>query len=80
MQINLDKISGEKKNAWGYSPRDGKLSYIGEFDSGVTTFQHDSGYNSGNDHILIAVDASRNYIEKEWSELPDAQKNYPLSK
>ena len=33
MQIDLSKISGAKKNAWWYSAKDGKLEYIGEFDS-----------------------------------------------
>ncbi len=69
-QIDLSKISGTKKNVWWYNPKNGKLNYIGEFDNQTTTFQHDSGYNSGNDHILIAVDASKNYIGKEWMELP----------
>ena len=56
---NLSKISGAKKNAWWYSAKDGKLEYIGEFDSKVTSFQHDSGYLSGNDQVLIVVDLRR---------------------
>ncbi|MCD7901775.1 MAG: glycoside hydrolase family 140 protein [Bacteroides sp.] len=76
MQIDLSKISGAKKNVWWFSAKDGKLSYIGEFDNKTTTFQHDSGYISGNDQVLIAVDASKSYIRKEWTELPDAQLKY----
>ena len=74
MQIDLTKISGTKKNVWWYNTRTGALVYIGEFDNAVTTFQHDSGYMSGNDQVLIAVDASKDYVKKEWSVLPDAQK------
>lgn len=74
MQIDLGKISGAKKNAWWYAAKDGKLSYIGEFDSAVTTFQHDSGYLSGNDQVLIVTDAAKDYVQKDWTTLPDAQK------
>ena len=47
-----------------------------ENDNGVHKFQHDSGYCSGNDHILIVVDSSKNYVGKDWTELPDAQQKW----
>lgn len=70
MQVDLSKISGTKKNVWWYSAKDGKLTYIGEFDNKVTPFQHDSGYMSGNDQVLIAVDASKEYVKKDWTAFP----------
>lgn len=73
MEIDLTRISGAKKNVWWYSAKSGKLEYIGEFDNKVTPFQHDSGYVSGNDQVLIAVDASKDYVKKEWTELPKVQ-------
>ena len=73
MEINLTKISGEKKNIWWYNPQNGKLEYIGLFDNKVTTFVYDCGYMSGNDRVLIAVDSRKDYLKKEWVELPDAQ-------
>ena len=76
MEVDFSKISGAKKNAWWYTTKDGKLEYIGEFDNGVHKFQHDSGYCSGNDHILIVVDSSKNYVEKDWTELPNAQQKW----
>ena len=72
MQIDLSKITGAKKNVWWYSAKDGKLTYIGEFDSKITNFQHDSGYMSGSDQVLIAVDATKNYVGKDWTQLPGA--------
>lgn len=42
----------------------GKLEYLGEFDSKITSFQHDSGYMSGNDQVLIAIDASKEYVKR----------------
>ena len=76
IEVDFSKISGAKKNAWWYTTKDGKLEYIGEFNNGVHTFQHDSGYCSGNDHILIVVDSNKNYLDKTWTELPDAQLKY----
>ena len=78
MQIDLRKISGGKKNVWWFSPKTGKLDFVGEFSSAVTTFQHDSGYMSGNDQILIAVDSAKDYIDKSWSELPDMQQRWNM--
>lgn len=72
MDIDLNKISGAKKNVWWYSPKTGKLEYIGEFDNKTTTFQHDSGYMSGNDQVLIAIDSAKDYIRKDQVSLPTA--------
>lgn len=70
MDIDLSKISGAKKNVWWYSPVDGSLEYVGEFDSKVQHFNYDGAYGAGNDHVLIAVDASKDYIQKNWIKLP----------
>lgn len=70
MEIDLGKISGNKKNVWKYNPRNGKLEYMGEFDSKVTKFECDCGYMSGNDYVLIAIDSSKKYLEKEWDNIP----------
>ena len=72
MEIDLTKISGNKKNVWWFSPKTGKLDYVGEFDNQVTKFQHDSGYMSGNDQVLIAVDADKDYVKKDQTSLPTA--------
>ena len=70
MEIDLRKISGSEKRVWWYSPKSGELEYLGEFDSKVTTFQHDSGYMSGNDQVLIAIHKSKDYIDESWLSLP----------
>lgn len=76
MEIDLTKISGNKKNVWWYHPADGKLEYVGEFDNRITQFQYPCGYMSGNDHVLIAVDATKDYLNKEWTSLPDVQQKW----
>ncbi len=73
MQVDLSKITGARKHVWWYNPTDGSLAYVGEFDSKVTTFQPDVAYASGNDRVLIAVDASKEYVGKGWNTLPGAQ-------
>lgn len=70
MSVDLTKISGAKKKVWWYSPKDGKLSFIGEFDSKITPFIYDGSYNRDNDQVLIAVDSNKNYISTKWFELP----------
>ena len=70
MDIDLSKISGAKKNVWWYSPVDGSLEYVGEFDSKVQHFNYDGAYGAANDHVLIAVDAAKDYIHKDWTKLP----------
>lgn len=36
MKVDFSKISGAKKNAWWYTTKDGKLEYIGEFETEYT--------------------------------------------
>lgn len=71
MQIDLTKISGAKKKVWWYDTKNGRLEYSGVYDDRIATFQHDSGYSSGNDRVLIAIDASRNYVDRTWDTIPD---------
>ncbi len=62
-EIDMTKISGARKKAWWYSPINGNIEYIGEFNNGKNKFIHDSGYHPGNDWVLIITDASKNYVE-----------------
>ena len=72
MKVDLTKVSGEKKNVWWFDAATGKLTYIGEFDNKVITFsQQNPHYGIPNDGVLIAVDASKNYLTKEQVEISD---------
>lgn len=62
IEVDMAKISGAKKKAWWYSPVDGQLQYIGEFDNGKKSFYHDSGHRAGNDKVLIITDANTSYV------------------
>lgn len=62
-EIDMTKISGNKKKAWWYSPVTGQTTFIGEFDNGKQTFIHDSGYRAGNDWVLIITDANTSYVK-----------------
>lgn len=65
MDIDLTKISGNKKNVWWYNPRNGKIDYVGEFDNKIVSFCNDAAYGRGEDRVLIAVDSSKEYISKD---------------
>lgn len=62
MVIDLTRISGSKKQAWWFNPRNGELEFIGEFESNTVSFQHKNIGSSERDYVLIAIDASKNYI------------------
>lgn len=62
MEINIDKISGKTKKAWWYSPRNGNVTYIGEFNSKTITVKPEGSQTGGNDWVLIVADSSKDYI------------------
>ncbi|NMA75433.1 MAG: DUF4038 domain-containing protein [Bacteroidales bacterium] len=63
VEIDMTKISGAKKKAWWYSPVNGSVEYIGDFNNEKQAFIHDSGYRAGNDWILIVTDANASYVK-----------------
>jgi hypothetical protein len=70
IKINLDKISGATKNIFWYSPVDGSLHFVETVATGTRSYFPDGGYRSGNDKVLIAIDASKNYLKTNWTQLP----------
>lgn len=71
MDIDLTKISGAKKNVWWMNPADGSLTYLGEMDSCVTNFALDGAYMRDSDRVLIAIDSSKNYLDKTTKVIPE---------
>ena len=66
MQIDLSKISGAKKKVWWFNPKNGNYEFIGEFEGqNIHKFQADVAYMAGNDRVLVAVDAAKEYIGKQ---------------
>ena len=63
MQIDLTKISGNRKKAWWFNPQNGEYSLIGEFDNKPASFQYDAAYMMGEDRVLVVTDASKSYVE-----------------
>ena len=65
MKLNLAKISGEKKRVWWMNAGTGGLRYLGEFAGKVLTFRmHKQGFGI-EDGVLIAVDASKEYLKTD---------------
>ena len=71
MKLDLTKISGTKKNVWWMNAGTGALRYLGEYDSKVLAFRmHKQGIGI-EDGVLIAVDASKDYLQKDQIEISD---------
>lgn len=71
MRLDLTKISGDKKNVWWMDASTGALRFLGEYDSKVLTFQtqkHGAGIEDG---VLIAIDASKDYLQKNQAQITD---------
>lgn len=69
MRIDLTKISGNRKNVWWMNASDGTLKYVGEFASKVLTFRNKSRVGVDADGVLIAVDASKKYLDKSLTSI-----------
>ena len=71
MKLYFTKISGEKKNVWWMSAGTGILRYLGEYDSKVLTFRpHKTGFGI-EDGVLIATDATKDYLAKDQIRIAD---------
>ncbi|MBO5186138.1 MAG: glycoside hydrolase family 140 protein [Prevotella sp.] len=73
MTIDLTAISGGKKNVWWMNPTDGRLTYLGEYDSKVLTFRPRTGGTADCDGVLIAIDSSKKYLDVKATEIPDGK-------
>lgn len=71
IKINLDKISGASKNLWWYDPATGALKFIETTPTGTKTYLPEGGNRPGNDKVLIAVDADKKYLQKDWISIPN---------
>ena len=62
IQINDEAISGVKRKAWWFNPRNGTAELIGEFDRGKKPqFDPPSEPERGNDWVLVIDDAEKKY-------------------
>ena len=71
MKLDLTKISGTKKNVWWMNAGTGMLRYLGEYDSKVLAFRMHKQGPGIEDGVLIAVDASKDYLQKDQIEISD---------
>ena len=67
MKLDLTKISGDKKHIWWMNAATGQLTYLGEHHSRTITFRP----QTDGDGVLIAIDATKNYIDKNQTEISD---------
>jgi len=65
MKIDLRKISGDRKKVWWMNAATGKLTWLGEYDNKVLTFRPHKVGAGIEDGVLIAIEASKNYLSKD---------------
>ena len=65
MKLDLRKISGDKKSVWWMNASNGRLVYLGEYDSKVLTFRPKKSGDGIEDGVFIATDASKHYLMPE---------------
>jgi hypothetical protein len=70
MRLDLTKISGTKKRVWWMNPQNGALTYLGEHPDKTLTFRP----HGTTDGVLIAIDASKDYLKKEQQALSAEKK------
>lgn len=63
--VNLTKISGKEKNIWQMNPKDGSLIFMGTVSGKIYTFSFEEQGTTGQDKLLIIVDATKDYIAKD---------------
>ena len=71
MKLDLTKIAGSKKNVWWMNAGTGILRYLGEYDSKVLTFRHHKTGFGIEDGVLIAIDAQKDYLQKDQIRIAD---------
>lgn len=80
MKVDLSRISGEKKNVWWMDASSGKLSYIGEYSNKSITFRPDVQKGGISDGVLIAIDASKNYLSTKQEDILSKPEEKPVNK
>ena len=50
----------------------GQLTYIGEFENKVTIFNRQKPRGVVSDGVLIAIDSSKNYLEREQTNITES--------
>ena len=69
--INLSRISGNKKNIWWMDCATGTLIFVETTDAAVKSYLPTGGNRPGNDKVLIAIDADKNYLPLNTTTLPN---------
>lgn len=73
MNIDFRKISGKTKKVFWMDAATGKLLYVGEVSNKIHRINPDIKGGSGvNDGVLIAFDASKDYLTSEMEVIPSS--------
>jgi len=71
MKLDLTKVTGARKRVWWMDAATGLLRYLGEHDSKVLTFRMQKSRPGVEDGVLIAIDATKDYLKKDQAQIAD---------
>lgn len=72
MKVDLRKIAGDRKKVWWMNADTGTLTWLGEYDNKVLTFRPEKPVTGISDGVLIAIDASKQYLSKDQRQINTA--------
>ena len=78
MKIDLRKITGNKKNVWWMNTCTGQLTWLGKYDSKVLTFRPHKKGTDIEDGVLIAIDASKDYLSENQIQISSKTITVPV--
>lgn len=71
MTIDLRKISGNKKKLFWMEAKSGALTYLGEVSNKIQRFNPVAPQAGISDGVLIAFDASKDYLKTDMQQIPE---------
>lgn len=69
--VNLNHVSGDRKNIWWMDCSSGNLTFVESTDAAVKTFLAPGGNRPGNDKVLIMIDAEKDWLKTTATSLPN---------
>lgn len=69
MELDLSRISGNKKKLWVMDPSTGSLKYLGTTGNKIYKYNPDAD----SDLVLIAFDARRDYLTPDMTSIPEGR-------
>ena len=71
MKIDLSRITGDRKRLWWMNAANGQLTFLGQHAGKHYNYQPPRNTDGAADGVLIAIDASKNYLGQQQRNITD---------